>query len=78
MNAENVTCFDNFGVGNISKEIIKALAENSIMYGYFFIVLIDFMLKVKVRYSVQIYFFLTNVKKKKRKNNTEIFSIEFK
>ena len=57
MNAENVTCFDNFGVENISKEIIKALAENSIMYGYFFIVLIDFMLKVKVRYSVQIYFF---------------------
>ena len=54
-NAENLTYFDSFGAENISKEIIYSLAQNSIMCGQFFVELNDFIIKVKVRYSIQIY-----------------------
>ena len=60
VNAENVTYFDSFGVEHISKEIEKFIgnknittniyriqAYDSIMCGYFCIGFIDFMLKGK-------------------------------
>ena len=58
MNAENVTCFDSFGIEHIPKEIKKfignkniiniyrILAYDSIMCGYFCIGF-DFILKAK-------------------------------
>ena len=61
VNAENVTYFDSFGVEYIPKEIRKFIdnkkiaisiyriqAYNSIMCGYFWIGLIDFMLKGEI------------------------------
>ena len=60
MNDENVTYFDSFGVEHVSKEIKKFIrnknittniyriqAYDSIMCGYFCIGFIDFMLKGK-------------------------------
>ena len=60
MNAENVTYFDSFGVKHIPKEIRKFIrnknittniyrikAYDSIMWGYFCIGFIDFMVKDK-------------------------------
>ena len=59
--AENVTCFDSFGVERIPKEtkkfienkniitnIYRIQPHNSIMCGYFCIGFIDFLLKVKI------------------------------
>ena len=59
--AENVTCFDSFGVDHITKEILKITgnkniitniygiqAYDSTMSGYFCIGFIDFMLKGKI------------------------------
>ena len=56
----NVTYFDSFGVEHIPKEIkefaknkniktniFRGQANNSVMWGYFCIVFIDFMLKEK-------------------------------
>ena len=56
----NVTYFDSFGVEHISKEIkefaknkniktniFRVQANDSVMWGYFCIVFIDFMLKEK-------------------------------
>ena len=60
VNAENVTCFDSFGVEHIPKEIRKFIRKknittniyrieksNSIMCGYFCVGFIDFLLKGK-------------------------------
>ena len=68
----NVTCFDNFGVEHILKEmktfieikniitnIYRTQADNSIMYRCFCIGIIDFMLKFK---SLLDYFLLTTMK----------------
>ena len=73
VNAKNITYFDSFWVENISKKIRKSIknittniyriqAYDSILCGYFCIGFIDFMLKVK-SYSIQISFFLTNIKR---------------
>ena len=75
VNSNNITNFDGFGVGNISKKIEKFIgnkniktniywiqAYNSIMCGYICTRFIDFMLKVKVCQIIPIYFILINIK----------------
>ena len=75
MTAESVTYFDSFGVKYISKEIRKLIgskyiiiniykneANDPITNGYICIEFIDFTLEGKVNLSIQINFFLTNIK----------------
>ena len=72
-NDNNATYFDSFGVEHIPKEIRKfkniitniyrIQAHDLIMCGYFCIGCINFMLKGKVRWSIQIYFLLMNIKR---------------
>ena len=79
MNSDNVTNFDNFGVEYIPKEIKKFVgnknitaniyrikANDSIMFRYFCIGLIDFMLKGKICYIIPMYFVLTNMEVMKK------------
>ena len=60
VNNNNVTCFDSFEIEHIPKEIWKVIgnqniitniyrvqAYDSILFGYFFIGVIDFMLNIK-------------------------------
>ena len=74
MNGDSVTYFDNFGAEYIPKEIKRFIgnkniitdiyriqANHSIMYGYFYIGLIDFMLEVCQ--ILPIYFLLRNMDK---------------
>ena len=49
-------------IKNITTNIYRIQAYDSILCGYFCIGFIDFMLKVK-SYSIQISFFLTNIKR---------------
>ena len=72
-NDNNATYFDSFGVEHIPKEIRKfkniitniyrIQAHDLIMCGYFCIGCINFMLKGKVCWSIQIYFLLMNIKR---------------
>ena len=71
----NVTYFDSFGVDNILKEIkefvknknitniFRVQANDSVMCGYFFIGIIDFMLKGKTLTEYTNLFSLNNFKK---------------
>ena len=74
--SHDATYFDGFGVEHIPKEIKKfienknlvtniyrILAYDSIVRRYFCIGFVDFMLKVKVCYIIQIYFLLMNMKR---------------
>ena len=74
VNGDSVTYFDNFGAEYIPKEIKRFIgnkniitdiyriqANHSIMYGYFYIGLIDFMLEVCQ--ILPIYFLLRNMDK---------------
>ena len=76
MNVNNIIYFDSFGVDDIKKEnrklivnknittnIYRIQACDSIMYGCSCIGFIDFMLKAKSLLDLQIYFLLMNMER---------------
>ena len=88
MNAENVTYFDSFGVEHIPKKdrkfienknitanIYRIQAYDSIMCGYFYIRFIDFILKSKSISIEYTHLFLPNEYKKNGKIILKCFQL---